>query len=276
MTLSIKEAAKLVGVTPATLRNWEKYGLFLAKRKDNGYRYYDSPDIEILKLVKQYMIDENLSSKHMTRILSSHFPDVNSYIHNQEKVTTSNQKNKNEAQISKDKWKSYRSKLGLTLEEVSNAIGISSSYLSKIENNQANVSLDVMTRLAHYYGESLIFFTETNHEYDNQSLIKNGEEVETHLGLIDTKTMQLSNLKNRSMYPTLFIIQPGGKSPEAHTHKGEEFIYVLEGQLDLHLNDNEKFILEEKDSFSFKPDTKHYWENSTDKITRLLWVHCTF
>lgn len=274
VTLSIKETSKLVGVTPTTLRNWEKYGLFTAKRKSNGYRYYDSSDIEILKLIKQYMIDENLNSKHLTKMLSGHLPAVNSYLQNQEDIDEEYQENKNKAQISKDKWKSYRSKLGLTLEEVSNAIGISSSYLSKIENNQANVSLDVMIRLAHYYGESFIFFTDTNQEYDNQSLIKSGEEVETHLGLIDTKTMQLSNLRNRYMYPTMFVINPGGRSPDAHTHKGEEFIYVLEGKLDLYLSDGEKYILSENDSFSFKPDIKHYWENSTDSITRLLWVHC--
>lgn len=38
---SINKFSKLVGVTPQTLRNWEKEGkLIPVKKSDNGYRYY--------------------------------------------------------------------------------------------------------------------------------------------------------------------------------------------------------------------------------------------
>ena len=41
--LSIKQAASLLGVTPATLRNWDRSGRLVAKRDPaNGYRYYDA------------------------------------------------------------------------------------------------------------------------------------------------------------------------------------------------------------------------------------------
>ena len=38
---SINKFSKLIGVTPQTLRNWEKEGKLLpVKKSDNGYRYY--------------------------------------------------------------------------------------------------------------------------------------------------------------------------------------------------------------------------------------------
>ncbi len=47
--LSIKEAAKIVGVTPLTLRNWDKKGLLTAYRNPlNNYRVYRSDQIQVL------------------------------------------------------------------------------------------------------------------------------------------------------------------------------------------------------------------------------------
>lgn len=45
--LTIKEAARLIGVTPLTLRNWDKKGKLAAIRHPiNNYRVYDLSDLE--------------------------------------------------------------------------------------------------------------------------------------------------------------------------------------------------------------------------------------
>jgi excisionase family DNA binding protein len=45
--LTIKQAAELVGVTPLTLRNWDKKGKLVASRHPiNNYRVYDILDLE--------------------------------------------------------------------------------------------------------------------------------------------------------------------------------------------------------------------------------------
>ena len=46
--LSIKETAKILNVTPLTLRNWDKKGKLKAYRNPiNNYRVYKSKDIEL-------------------------------------------------------------------------------------------------------------------------------------------------------------------------------------------------------------------------------------
>jgi len=46
--LTIKEVAKLLGVTPLTLRNWDKAGKLKACRNPiNNYRVYKPEEIEL-------------------------------------------------------------------------------------------------------------------------------------------------------------------------------------------------------------------------------------
>lgn len=48
--LTIKEAAQLVGVTPLTLRNWDRDGKLKAYRNPiNNYRVYKQDDIDLFK-----------------------------------------------------------------------------------------------------------------------------------------------------------------------------------------------------------------------------------
>ena len=48
--LTIKEVAQLIGVTPLTLRNWDKAGKLKALRNPlNNYRVYKPEDIELFQ-----------------------------------------------------------------------------------------------------------------------------------------------------------------------------------------------------------------------------------
>ena len=46
------EAARELGLTIDTIRNWEMNGLLTVKRRQNGYRVYDSGDINRLKIIR--------------------------------------------------------------------------------------------------------------------------------------------------------------------------------------------------------------------------------
>lgn len=47
--LTIKEAANIIGVTPLTLRNWDKKGILTAYRNPmNNYRVYRLDQIQLL------------------------------------------------------------------------------------------------------------------------------------------------------------------------------------------------------------------------------------
>lgn len=50
--LNRSEAAKALGITIDTLRNWEMNGLLTVRRKENGYRVYDSSDMRKLRIIR--------------------------------------------------------------------------------------------------------------------------------------------------------------------------------------------------------------------------------
>ena len=52
LSLKRREAAEKLDVTVDTLRNWELNGLITVKRRENGYRVYDGPDLERLNIIR--------------------------------------------------------------------------------------------------------------------------------------------------------------------------------------------------------------------------------
>lgn len=46
------QAANELGLTIDTIRNWEMNGLLTVKRKQNGYRVYDSNDMNRMKIIR--------------------------------------------------------------------------------------------------------------------------------------------------------------------------------------------------------------------------------
>lgn len=63
------QAAKELGLTIDTIRNWEMNGLILVKRKENGYRVYDENDMNRLKIIRSLRC-ANYSLSSILRMLN--------------------------------------------------------------------------------------------------------------------------------------------------------------------------------------------------------------
>ena len=264
---NINQVAKILQIVPATIRNWEKSGLFSAKRKGNNYRVYSLDDIEVLKKIRMLSLDQRMGSLAIKNILMPGIsrPPILSNIEQTDAPTRYSKK------LLSSKWKESRDKLNLTLDEVASQVGISCSYLSKLENGQANISFDVLNKLANFYGESILYFFEK--EDDDRRIIKHGCGEIAEIGLPGVRMESLISQQRHVLFPMYFTIEPGCGSIETHRHHGEEFIYVLNGELQVTLNYNEVFNLKRSDSMYFKSFDYHSWTNVSKKPCNLLWVH---
>lgn len=76
--LKRKQASDYLDISKDTLRNWERNGLLKVKRKQNGYRFYTSDDIERLKMIRSLRC-ANYSLEAILRMLNAleHNPQVN-------------------------------------------------------------------------------------------------------------------------------------------------------------------------------------------------------
>ncbi len=74
--ITIKQAAKILGVTPLTLRNWDNSGKFEASRHPiNNYRVYRLADIEKLLLEIEQSKGNRPSKKQVKKLLVQHLKD---------------------------------------------------------------------------------------------------------------------------------------------------------------------------------------------------------
>jgi uncharacterized cupin superfamily protein len=84
--------------------------------------------------------------------------------------------------------------------------------------------------------------------------------------------MELLATGDLVMEPHLFRIAPGRGSGEAYTHEGEEFLYVLRGELEIAL-DGTKYRLKAGDSLYFDSSTSHHWVNPGKRNAEILWIN---
>ena len=73
---SIKEAAEILGVTPLTLRNWDKSGKFKANRHPmNNYRVYKLSSLESIIRDIEGGTNKSRAEKAIKKLMIKHLED---------------------------------------------------------------------------------------------------------------------------------------------------------------------------------------------------------
>ncbi len=162
-----------------------------------------------------------------------------------------------------------RQEIGLTLAEVAGRTGVSVSFLSSLERGYSNASIATLQKLARLYKTSVLsFFAESD---TTRRLVRPRERkiLQPNPGV----QMELLAFGKKVMEPHLFRIAAGAGSGGSYSHEGEEFIYVLQGSLEIWLDEVENYTLEAGDSLYFESTQSHRWQSLSEKETLLLWVN---
>jgi uncharacterized cupin superfamily protein len=67
-------------------------------------------------------------------------------------------------------------------------------------------------------------------------------------------------------------IDPGGESDGRIEHEGEEIGYILQGELELRIDDK-TYLLSAGDSFFFPSHLPHGYFNPGEVETRVIWIN---
>ena len=161
-----------------------------------------------------------------------------------------------------------RQELGLTLQALAEKSGLSPAFISQVERNQASASMVSLMNLARALDVSVTAFMEI--PLGEAPVRRRSEpqyiEVESPVQYI-----QLSaGMKFQQMDALLMTIPPGHVFP-VDQREGEDFLYVLEGELYTELGAI-KETLREGDSTHFNSRTPHTARNLTDKDVVLLYI----
>src|SRR3981189_1663966 len=174
------------------------------------------------------------------------------------------------------KMKHTRLLKGLTLKQLAELAGCSESLLSRIENGNANPSIKMMHRVALALGMPVSRLFQEN--VDPSDVVMRRGERPT-VGTDQVRRGKGSKLEalipsGRANLLSEYIndIEPGGGSEGVLQHEGEEFGYVLDGEIELTV-DNRSYQLREGDSFYFRSERPHSYINNRKKLARVLWIN---
>jgi transcriptional regulator with XRE-family HTH domain len=187
------------------------------------------------------------------------------------------EKNYEEVRVG-EKIKQLRENKALSLKEVADLTGFSTALLSQMENHLVSPSLGTLIKLAKAYGVRVgDFLGET--EGEPFAIVRKDErrKVSRFASKEGVKYGYLYeslgfDKKDRHMEPFIVTLEPATlKISKTSVHDGEEFIFVLEGEMEVILGDH-RDILYPGDSIYYDSSIPHRVQCHQDKLTRILAV----
>src|SRR5208337_1500499 len=115
----------------------------------------------------------------------------------------------------------------LSLAAVARSVGISVGFLSALERSQMSGSVGTLRKLARFYKTNILDFFDATGASSRQVQPAQRKVLEAGRGV----RMELLAWGNTVMEPHLFRVAPDAGSGDSYTHEGEEFLYVLQGEL---------------------------------------------
>lgn len=180
-----------------------------------------------------------------------------------------------------EKIKNLREIKNLSLEEVAERSGLSITQITRIEENEELPSLAPLIKIARVLGVRLGTFLDDQQELgpvicrkesidekDGISFSNNAKAVRKNMSYF-----ALSQDKSgRHMEPFLIDILPTKDADFVFsTHEGEEFIYVLEGVIEINYG-KETYVLEEGDSIYYDSIVAHHVHAANGDAAKILGV----
>ena len=179
------------------------------------------------------------------------------------------------------KIKGIRESKNISIEEVSERSGLSAEQIVSIENEEHLPSLGPLIKIARALGVRLGTFMDDNddlgpvvcraadRERNNSISFSNGAtDARKHM-----EYHPLAQQKaGRHMEPFVIDINPTENLEyKLSEHEGEEFIYVMEGELEIDYG-KEKYLLKEGDSIFYDSIVKHHVHGAPGKPAKILAV----
>lgn len=172
------------------------------------------------------------------------------------------------------KIKQLRLRQKKTQQQIADTCSISKSLLSKIENGQTSSAIATLSRISKALDVPLSWLLEENAEADLVLQANNERKAmvgDAHMGY------SYELLANRSPYsgmePTIVHVTPKSMNlrEEAYTHAHDEFIYILEGMIELSY-DGKSHVMCVGDTAYFKGTKPHLFVPVDEEGAKVLTI----
>ena len=167
-----------------------------------------------------------------------------------------------------EKIKRMRLQKGLTQEELADRCELTKGYISQLENNLNSPSIATLTDILAALGSSLAeFFQEETEEkivYCKNEFIEKDSDGILFNWLIP-------NAQKNMMEPVLVELAEGAETAGDIPHEGEEFGYVLSGQITIVLG-KKHHTCKKGEAFYYTASKPHSIINKGKSKAKFLWI----
>ncbi len=176
-----------------------------------------------------------------------------------------------------ERVKAVREGRNLSLKDISQRTDLDVALLEQIESGSLAPPLGIVIKLAKALNLKMGYFISGEEDRAYTIVRKSDRKV---VSRYDSKKGEhygygyeslAPHKTNRHMEPFLVSLDPAETEEERSTHDGQEFIYVLEGAMEVRL-DEEIHILEPGDSIYYDSMVPHLVKCHGEKRTRILAV----
>ncbi|WP_167957866.1 helix-turn-helix domain-containing protein [Anaerosporobacter faecicola] len=168
------------------------------------------------------------------------------------------------------KIKELRVQKNLTQEELADRAELSKGFISQLERDLTSPSIATLVDILQCLGTNLEeFFSNTTSEqvvfHKTDFFEKYDSELKNEIQWI------IPNAQKNMMEPILLTLEPEGSTYPDNPHEGEEFGYVLNGSISIHIG-NKIYKAKKGEAFYFTPNKKHFLTANNKSGASLLWV----
>ena len=179
------------------------------------------------------------------------------------------------------KIKGIRESKNLSVEEIAESSGLSVDQINSIENDQNLPSLGPLIKIARALGVRLGTFMDDNDALGPVVCRAEDRERESSIRFINGATDARKHMEyhplaqqkaGRHMEPFVIDINPEDKPDfKLSAHEGEEFIYVMQGEVEIEYG-KEKYLLKEVYSIFYDSIVKYHVHCASVKSAKILAV----
>jgi transcriptional regulator with XRE-family HTH domain len=169
--------------------------------------------------------------------------------------------------------KELRQDVRLTLEKLATATDLSPAFLSRIENGRSIPSILTLQSIADALNVNIEFFFRDSDQQQYKITPKDArKKIVTKKGY-DIEILN-EGMANPFMEPAIVtnMSKDKGLGVEVSVHDGQEFMYVIEGKLELTLG-SKKYYLKKGDAAYWNGSIPHKGISAGKKPARTLNVH---
>lgn len=158
-----------------------------------------------------------------------------------------------------------------TLQEIADQCGFTKGLLSKIENNHITPPISTITKIANALGVKISALLDESGNKDKTVFTKRAKSedskgIKTSKGyfFIPIATDRI----DKTMQPYIFFAKKGDIKRQPMSHQGEEFIFILDGEVKFRVGSIE-YIMQPGDSLYFNALEEHELSPISDTVKYL-------